>query len=140
MGWLGISWVGLLLSLLRPFMLLQSSGGWSCLIQDEYAHTSGNWRRTVGRLEVLSLFLFLLVWRSLYGQLGLLYMLERIPVQVLTNSLPASCLLLPHWTKPMWAGPVQGYECGRHGFWGATKVKVYHSDSLLILQWHYLIV
>lgn len=33
-------------------MLLQSSGGWSCLIQDEYAHTSGNWRRTVGRLEV----------------------------------------------------------------------------------------
>lgn len=134
--------MGLLLSHLRSFVLLQSGGEWGCPIRDEYTHMSGNWVRTVGRLEVLSLSLFLLVRRSLYveAQFGLLYTLERIPVQVLTNPLPASCLLLPHRTKPLWAGPMQGYECGRHGFWGTTKVKVYHSDSLLILQWHHFIV
>lgn len=73
-------------------MLLQSGGGGGQNIQDGDTHVSGNLVRTVGRLEFLSLSLFLSLRLPLCGELGLLYVMER-PTSARAHPSSA-CLML----------------------------------------------
>lgn len=69
--------------------------------------------RTVGRLEFLSLSLFLSMWLSLWVTLGFFTQWKGLPVQELTSPLLASCMLLSQWMTSVWVGPMQECKYGK---------------------------